>query len=399
MQVNLLRVIRQPATSRFRRLGALAMLFAIAFGTTARGDEPSFEGFPKIGVHRKAQRSLPVITSDGVEGVLRPKWTRAMTDLGGWPCLFRFQGDIYFVFYHGDGHRYKKLEATNKLKTYRSKDEGKTWTEIPSAPPNDPKQFQGTPEFLPVGDTLYCYDFDGKKQVQVRTSKDGQTWSEPTDCYKPPFYFWGVMYDDKSKTFWCPPHAIPHKGSSAERRVELIRSKDGKTWDFVSLIAPYNNASESTLQFDSDGTMTVLIRRKYGRTGNLAVASPPYKDWKISEVPVIVEGEHFFKIGGQTFLASRALYRGKNPSVLANKKIFDGRKAYSTIYRYTSDRKLVEWAVMDSMGDCSYPFLVETPTEILCGYYSQHENRVCKAYLCAYDKKQFLAEKVTASKK
>ncbi|MFN0198194.1 MAG: sialidase family protein [Planctomycetaceae bacterium] len=372
---------------------AFALITSVSIPLIAfADDEPTFEGFPKIGEYRQAERSLEVITSDGVKGVLRPKWTRAMTDLGGWPSMFRFKGDIYFVFYHGDAHRYKRFEATDKLKTYRSSDEGITWTEVASCPPNDPAKFQGTPEFLPVGETLYCYDFNGERQIQVRTTDDGVTWSEPQNCYKPPFYFWGAMYDPATKMFWCPPHAIPHVGKSSERQIHLINSENGIDWKFVSLVAPYDNASESTLKFDADGTLTVLIRRKYGTTSNVAVAKPPYQEWSISERPVIAEGEHFFEIAGQTFVGSRALYRGDDKRVLANPKIFDGRKAYSTIYRWTKDRELKEWAVMESMGDCSYPHLVETPTEILCAYYSQHENKVSKAFLCAFDKKEFLAE-------
>ena len=67
--------------------------------------------------------------------------------------------------------------------------------------------------------------------------------------------------------------------------------------------------------------------------------------------------------------------------MLKNPKVFDDRRSYSTIYRWTKDRQLVEWAVMDSMGDYSYPHLIETLSEVLCAYYSQHENGLCKAYL------------------
>src|SRR5690349_1513411 len=134
------------------------------------GADDRFAGFPEINKFRTGERTQAVIVSDGVSGVLRPKWTRAMTDLGGWPSLFRFKQDIYFAFYHGDGHRYQKFESTDKLKTYRSSDEGRTWKEIPSCPPNDPGKFQGNPEFVPAGDTLYCYDFDARRQTQVRTS-------------------------------------------------------------------------------------------------------------------------------------------------------------------------------------------------------------------------------------
>ena len=361
--------------------------------STGDGQEtPSFDRFPVIGEYREPERTLPVITSDGVADVLRPTWTRAMTDLGGWPAMFRFLGDIYLAFYHGDGHRYQRLEATNRLKTFRSSDEGHTWNEVPSCPPNSPDKFQGTPEFLPVGDTLFCYDWNAKRQTQVRTSQDGETWSEPRNCYEPPFYFWGVMYDPESATFWCPPHAIPNKGTSDERQIHLIKSSNGIDWQLVSVVAPFNNASESTLRFEVDRTMVIVIRRKYARHCSVAVAKPPYKEWTITDRPVITEGHHFFDIGGQTFLASRSLYSGNDERVLANNKVFDGRKAYSTIYRWTPDRQLVEWAVMDSMGDCSYPFLIETPEDILCAYYSQHENGVCKAFLCAYDRERFLKQ-------
>ncbi len=353
-------------------------------------DADRFAGFPEIGVYRKPERTLPVITSDGVAGVLRPKWTRAMTDLGGWPTMFRFRGDIYLAFYHGDGHRYKQFEATDRLKTYRSRDEGSTWVEIASCPPNDPDKFQGTPEFVATKDKLFCYDFNAERQTQVRVSTDGENWSEPTSCYEPPFYFWGVMYDPVSEMFWCPPHAIPHAGTSDERQIHLINSADGIRWEFVSLVAPFNNASESTLRFEADRTMTIVIRRKYGRTCSVAVSKPPYKTWELSERPVIAEGEHFYEIGGQTFLASRASYRGTDERVLDSPDIFDKRRSYSTIYRWTPDRQLVEWAVMDSLGDCSYPHLIETPREVLCAYYSQHENGLCKAYLCGYDKDEFL---------
>jgi hypothetical protein len=123
----------------------------------------------------------------------------------------------------------------------------------------------------------------------------------------------------------------------------------------------------------------------------VAVAKPPYREWRLEEFPGIVEGEHFFDIGGQTFLAARANYSGDDPKIRANPKVFDGRRSYTTIYRWTEARRLTPWAVVDSMGDCSYPFLVETPTEVLCAYYSQHQDRVCKVYLAGFDKREFLA--------
>ena len=348
--------------------------------------EQQFAGFPAIGIHRPGERSAKVLTSDSVSGVVRPKWTRAMTDLGGWPAMYRFKGTIYLVFGHVDAHRGKQFEATGRLLCYASSDEGRTWGEQPSPPVDE------LPEYVVAGDTLYSYYFSKDKQTHVRTSSDGVTWSEPSDAYKPPFWLWGAMYDPGSEMFWAPPHAIPSVRAGKGRQVHLINSRNGLSWDYVSTVAPFENASESVVRFEEDRTAVVLIRRKYGATYNVAVAKPPYREWEITERPGIVEGEHFFEIGGQTFLASRA-GAGVDPKMEDGPRIFEGRPSYAMIYKFTRDRRLVPWAVMDSMGDCSYPHLVETPTEILCAYYSQHEDKVCKVYLSAFDKREFLREK------
>ena len=86
-------------------LTSLSVAGVVAGEKKEAGDVKPFAGFPEIRKYRPGRRSREVITSDGVQGLLRPKWTRPMTDLGGWPCMFRFKRHIYFVFYHGDGHR------------------------------------------------------------------------------------------------------------------------------------------------------------------------------------------------------------------------------------------------------------------------------------------------------
>lgn len=368
-----------------KRLLLALPVFALMANLGQAAEKPaakSFAGFPAIGKHRPGQRSVKVITSDAVTGLVRPRWTRAMTDLGGWPILYRFQGTIYLLFPHVDGHRGKKLEATGKLVCLASKDEGNTWAED-TAPPGDTP-----PEIVVVGDQIYAYECP--KGTRVSVSTDHKTWSPSKEVYKPNFCFWGVMHDPISKMFWAPPHHIPSLGSHPDRKIDLVQSKDGVNWDYVSTVAPYNNASESVIKFEEDKTMVVLIRRKYGKNHTIATAKPPYKEWKHEDRPGIVEGEHFFECGGQTFLGARTNYAGDNPDVKANPRIFDGRRSYTIIYRFSKDRTLIPHAVVDSMGDCSYPFMVETPTEILCAYYSQHEDKVCKAFLCGFDKKEFL---------
>ena len=355
---------------------------------TANSDHERFAGFPEINKYRPGKRSMKVITSDGVKGLRRPKWIRAISELGRNPKIFRFKDRIFIVFSHLDGHRNKRFEATGECRVLVSADRGKSWKFLPPQPAN-----QQDFEFVVGGDRIYRYEFAGRKQTQVRTSTDGVKWSEPVNVYKPPFWLWGPMYDPNSKMFWCAPHAIPHVGTSKQRQIDLINSKDGIQWKFVSVVAPFNNASESTLRFEKDRTLVIVIRRKYGAQHSVAVARPPYKKWTITDHPKFIEGEHFFEIGGKTFLPSRAAYKGDNSAVLANRKLYGSRRPYSVIYHFTKDRRIEPWATMDSMGDCSYPHLLEMASEILCVYYSQHEDKVSKIFLCAYDKQKFLQDR------
>ena len=367
----------------------LLILGGVVFGVlTLDAANPDFSGFPKINQFRPGKKSLPVITSDGVQGLRRPKWTRCISELGRNPKLFRFKDAIYLTWSHLDGHRNKRFEATGEYRVLRSTDEGRTWKALPPQPA-DQQDF----EFVAKGDTLFRYEFPGRKQTYVRTSTDGVKWSDRQPLYKPPFWLWGPMYDAVSDTFWCAPHAIPGVGVSEKRQIHLIKSKDGIRWEFVSQVVPYNNASESTLWFKKDRTMVVAIRRKYDDKHAIAVAKPPYKKWNVTLMPKILEGHHFHEIGGQLFLPSRAAYAGKDKRVLANPKIYGSRRPYSLIYRFTDEHTLQPWATMDSMGDCSYPYLLETKAgDILCVYYSQHEDKVSKIFLCAYDKKKFLKD-------
>ncbi len=347
----------------------------------AKRADDQFAGFPEIGKYRPGRRTSKIIPTDRIKGVVRPKWTRAMGDLGGWPSMFRFKKSILLSFPDVDGHRGKVLEGTGLIINYRSTDEGKTWEKLPTRP----NTRHG--ECVVVGDTMYSYGFQDLTQTVVTTSTDGVNWSKPKKVYKAPFWLWGVMYDEESKTFWAPAHCIPKKVPGT-RQIHLIKSKDGFQWEHVSTVHYNQRESESTLYFEQDRTMVIMIRKKQvGRLCWIATAKPPYKQWDISERPFIAEGQHFHKIDGKVFLAGRRIYV---PQTRADKNMFTGTECYSTIDLFTKDRQIQPWAVMDSTGDCSYPQVVETPTEILCAYYSQHEDGVCKVFLCAYDKAEFL---------
>ncbi|MFN0195831.1 MAG: hypothetical protein ACKVT0_03755 [Planctomycetaceae bacterium] len=376
----------------------LAACFGAIFLTAvAAADDAStdrFAGFPVIGKYSKGERSTSVIASDPVEGLLRPKWTRAMADLGSSVGLYRYKDAIYFVHGPVDGHRGIGHPDARKRIRYVSRDEGKTWQPAPL-----PEGVSIGKYVLVVGDKLWDYWFeDGSTCVQ--TSDDNENWTPKQKVYQAPYWLYEVNYDPVEKLFWCAAQSMASgkhpDGTDIERDVHLVRSPDGINWEHVSTLPFKNvNISEAAIYFEPDRTMCVIVRRKWsGDYSTLAVARPPYTEWSLHPRPEVAEGHRFFVADGQVFMGSRAYYRDEIPEIKANPSLryaSEDGVAYTVIHRFTADRKFRAWAVVDSMGDCSYPRILETPTEILVGYYSEHEDNICKPYLAAFDKEQFLS--------
>src|SRR5262245_20757600 len=109
---------------------ALAALILVASAGLVRAEiDTSFSGFPEINVYHPGDPTYNgSITSDYITGLLRPKWTRAMTDVGGWPSMYTFKNDIYLEWTLVDGHRGAVGPgATGQLVRWRSQDQGNSW--------------------------------------------------------------------------------------------------------------------------------------------------------------------------------------------------------------------------------------------------------------------------------
>src|SRR5262249_22699185 len=146
-------------------------------------------------------------------------------------------------------------------------------------------------------------------------------------------------------------------------------------WDYVSMLhGPGDSESETTLDIDDTGNIIALVRKKWQDRQTWMVQGSG-TSWQTTQLDVHLSGEHFFEIGGQTFVASREyLTRDQlttqiamDSGSLAN--LGDPVPTYSMIYKFTDDHQLIPWVVLDSMGDNGYPFLVETPDSVLVAYY------------------------------
>lgn len=197
-----------------------------------------FASFPPIGQFRPGERSTVIITSDGITNVVRPKWTRAMGDLGGWPVMYRYRDTIVLQYPHVDAHRGRRLEATSEQVQWISRDEGRSWEKPPLPLPV-------AKEVVVAPDRVLYYRNQPGGPTKVCVSTDGVTFSEWKDVYKAPFWLWGAMYDPVSKLFWAPPHAIPEGKDKGSRQIHLIKSRDGIDWEYVSTVHANQDESES----------------------------------------------------------------------------------------------------------------------------------------------------------
>jgi hypothetical protein len=140
--------------------------------------------------------------------------------------------------------------------------------------------------------------------------------------------------------------------------------------------------------------MVALVRQKWNGADFMRVeGAPPYDHWTSMPGNVELEGHQFFDVDGQLFIGSRAYL----PQELINAQNYadnlalgQTRQPYTAIYRVEDDFSLTLWAVLDSLGDNSYPRIVATDDEVLVAYYSEHEDSVDKVFLAAFDKDVFL---------
>jgi hypothetical protein len=385
-----------------RNLKNIALLMSVIAAIAASSGAPccaeitSFDGFPEINVLQPGNPTFSTPrTSDYVEGALRPKWTRAMTDIGGWPAMYKFQDDIYLEFQRVDGHRGKGNApgANGDLVRYRSSDDGSTWDLLQTIP-NQPVS-----DYVATGDALYRFNFK-KPEYRSYASKsiDGLNFTTPQPVYQPNFVLYGAIYDDASNKLYAPAYYLPHpEASNFWRQVQLIESTNGVDWTYNGTVVGFGNqVGETAIHIQDDGSMAALVRQTWSPRNYFVATSPgaPFDQWTAVQANSNLEGHQFFEVDGQLFLGSRAFLDSFSvPSQLIadNHALGQTWLAYTLIYKVGDDMSLTPWAVLDSLGDNAYPRAVVTDDEVLIAYYSQHQDRVDKVYLAAFDKDTFLA--------
>ena len=212
-------------------------------------------------------------------------------------------------------------------------------------------------------------------QTQCAVSEDGETWSEPRPVYREGFWLWGVgRVGDRF-------YGLAYGNEPADRdpqstELHLVRSADGLDWKFVSIVT--KNGSEATFRIAADGAMRVAIRGGDENRFTMAVAQPPYTDWRLKDLGDVIPAPRLVEAGGREYVIGRQHVRdpigpggtGGTGGTADRDHIVDRR---TSIWRVEEDA-VVHVLDLPSGGDTSYAGVVQQEDgALLLSYYSQHE--------------------------
>jgi hypothetical protein len=143
--------------------------------------------------------------------------------------------------------------------------------------------------------------------------------------------------------------------------IYLMKTKDGKSFEKISKLEVENLPNESTIRFDKNDNMYVLVRREAGdKMGVLAKSSFPYKDWMFNKLN--------FRLGGPNFLFL------KDKQVVMGTRLYESKTATGIFVTDLKGNKQ-KLLKLPSGGDTSYPGMVLHKKKLWVSYYSSHEGK------------------------
>lgn len=141
----------------------------------------------------------------------------------------------------------------------------------------------------------------------------------------------------------------------------LMRTKDGKYFEKVTLLDVEDLPNEATVRFDKEGNMYALVRREAGdQVGVLGMSKPPYNDWDFSKLDFRLGGPNFLFLDDEKLVMGTRLY---------------GEQTKTGILVTDLNGKVLKTITLPSGGDTSYPGMIFRGKELWVAYYSSHEGK------------------------
>jgi hypothetical protein len=284
--------------------------------------------------------------------------------------LIEFKGKYYCTFREGYSHIFdNEGNAEGKIRILASKN-GKKWESVALIGKDgydlrDPK-FSITPDgrlMVSLGGSIYRNRKLVGAQSHVMFSEDGKRFTEPIPVVIDP-----QVKGDLNWIWRVTWHKGVGYGMSYDRKnnISLLRTEDGIDYSLIKTVNMEGFPNETTIRFDKDDTMWMMIRRDKGdRKAKLATSRPPYSDWEYTDLPMFVGGPDFLIQDGLCIAGGRAHETGAKPKTVLSTDLFRGGPQIT----------------LPSGGDTSYPGLMVVGNELWVSYYSTHETPKASIYL------------------
>ncbi|OQA78306.1 MAG: hypothetical protein BWY31_04354 [Lentisphaerae bacterium ADurb.Bin242] len=289
----------------------------------------------------------------------------------------RFNGALYLTYRTSGGHAMSDGAVSLK----RSFDDGKSWEDLASPFQSGRNFYEGFLVAFNGKLLMFAGGYEISNEVPVwflhsreyvSESSDGVNWTPCKEIFPPfPIRFWhpAVLGD----ALYAAAYRVIRTYFKANVwEVDLLRSKDGFTWEHVSDISRGSTANETALLFDEDRLFAFI--RNEGGAGHLALRETvkPFTEWSPEkDFGASLQGPVAARINGRRFLFGR--YRAASPRL--GTSLID--RGGTELRCYVWEEKIgnwVEYLSFPSGGDCSYPAAVPLDeNRMLVSYYSQHE--------------------------
>ena len=341
---------------------------------------------------------LPVMGVNNYPNPVLSDYRKAYRDTSGDPDwkhnaftdLTFFDGQLYLTFRNGGGHA-PPPPPSGRVIVLRSVD-GILWErEATLIVPN--VDHQADPKFLCAGDHLFVYsptrNIDnppGGHTTFGFERLDNGEWSKPFECA--PCVFWRAKkWRDK---YFVAAYAWTEKDIA----VKLLSSEDGRNWNVVSNILPYETSGNETDLFIEDDKLVAYTRCGEGNNHEMIICTyiPEENRWDTVTTGRLIHAPCVFKVGERTMITGRYCSQSdegfrdlrKDWNAFNSGDDAETEKADPTRVEAYHHGLRTGIFVMDgtrprlvmellSAGDSSYPGVVEYGDEYLISDYSMHE--------------------------
>lgn len=279
------------------------------------------------------------------------------------PDMIRFKGSFYIALREGNNHMPDKSGSIRILKSKNGED----WQSVTLLEEDDRDVREARLSITPEGRIMVLtavgvYEGGYKILYPMVSFSDtkGENFSslqKATMDMEPSLdWIWSLTWHKDVG------YGIVYQNKVGGWEVHLLKTTDGINFKHVSQLPIDGNPNESTIRFDKEGKMYVLVRREAGdKMGVLAKSDAPYKDWTTKKLTK--------QLGGPNFL-----FLDKNTLVLGTR---DYRKtgAKTVIHMTDLEGNINKTMDLPSAGDTSYPGMVIYKKKLWFVYYSSHEEK------------------------